>query len=55
MIEVSLTDIGIDYLRSRIMEDRERSDWYLAHKKDADFIDISGMMRFDFFPFEGNA
>ena len=55
MVEVTLTDIGIDYHGARIMEDAKRSNWYLADKNDAKFIDIEGFMRFDFMPFEGNA
>lgn len=54
-MQVSLTDIGIDYYGARIMEDCVSLQWYLADKADAEFIDIYGMMRIDFLPFEGNA
>jgi len=52
-MQVSLTDIGILYNGSRIMESAD--EWYLADKDDTTFIDMYGIMHIDFLPFEGNA
>jgi len=52
-MNVCLTDIGIDYHGARILE--SSGEWYLADKDDAKFINIDGMMRINFLPFEGNA
>ena len=54
-MQVNLTDIGVDYFGARIMEDCLSHQWYLADKNDNKFIDIYGVMRIDFLPFEGNA
>ncbi|KKN01508.1 hypothetical protein LCGC14_1126960 [marine sediment metagenome] len=54
-MQVNLTDIGIDFHGSRIMEDSVSRQWYLADKSDAKFIDMYGFMRIDFMPFEGNS
>lgn len=54
-MQVNLVDIGVDYFGARIMEDVIRQEWYLADKNDSKFIDMYGVMRINFMPFEGNA
>ena len=54
-MQILLADTGIHYYGARIMEDKISLNWYMADPKDLTFIDIYGVMRIDFMPFEGNA